>query len=1353
MAEKIIALEARISYEESRKEATKFLESQRKVKQSIIDLRSVNKDLNKQLKAVNDDATIFLDERRKKRRLLTAQIVNNENALKKLAVQYRQDGKNLETLNKTVGAYKQLTQELSKVRERVKNIQAAGGIANPKDVERLKQLNARLREIDASAGQFQRNVGNYKSAFASVSQSLRGGLIAAGLAVGVQEVTQAIRGGITTYANFSQQIQILGAVSGATSEELKQLEDDAKRIGETSQFTAQQVAELQTSFARLGFSTQEILAATEATKDFAIATGEDLPRTAQVVATTIRAYGLAATESRRVTDTLTEAFNSSAIQLEDFAEASKLLAPISNTLGISLEESSAAIGILGDNGLSGTIATQTLSSSLLRLADDSKKYAAAAEELGVTVFNQQGEFVGLAELVRQLDESTADLTRQERLAAIGKIVGIQSAKNFALLLNAQKEATADGATETLRGADALEKFTRQLEQAEGAAARTASIVEDTLAQDFNKFNSALEGLAVRIGTTFDNSLRGVTQFATGFVGQVSQAFDVVISAVQPLVDAVARINDALGFTSILAAAVRLAFSVLANALGAALIVITKLAQGVAIILEGFRALPRFINQNRLLFGTLATAIAFFNKQLIIATASQLALNASWTAAIVIARGLAVGQALATAATTAFTTATRILGVAFATNPIGIFATAIGLLVLGLKAAFDNSQTVRNAVNGLGRATKELFAIFTETIGAFVTGIKQLLDGDLQGAFKSFNTLLININPTTLAFSLGKRLANAYNKGFEENINFEQQQVFDRALEDLKNGTSRYSAQIGEAQFTIEEQQQQIHERALNNLKNFSNNINQEIESDADETGLIINQSYEQLKQRQKELKEQIRNTKLSGGDTKELEAEYTALTKRLNEANRLFDKQQKATKALAKTGIALLNDELRKLQEKLSNAVSAQAFLSIQKQIEDTENQILQLQIKYDTFKSDFDSLQTVSVSPIDIINLDTVEQARNLLDSIKSDDFELFDLDKALNDLQNITNITDLENKARIENEKETADIIKSIREGTAEFTKKVEKEKNESLKSERLEQEREIADFLISQSGRIVSNLLNREQQAFEANQEQRIESLENEYNRRILLAEGNTAEQERLEQELADRREEIERESARKRQAIARKEAIIQTALSVLEASPDPLRIAFAVATGLVNQLLINEQQFEKGTVLGQNKMTDKLFALGTILKGDRHGQNGSKGIPILNSKTGQPYGYAEDGEAIMTRSTTQNQKSLGLTSFYNQIHGGRSFGGQLPPEELRSAIVSYLKPNNFQFKTPARTIFRAGTVLNSQQAQQVISESLNANQLKEIIIGAVESLPPQVVEIKQLVRESDKLIQLQQNSISA
>jgi TP901 family phage tail tape measure protein len=453
------------------------------------------------------------------------------------------------TANTGKGSYRDLQKTLTSLKTTFKNLsEEERKFGKGRELQRkIRQIDGELKRLDRSLGDNFRNVGNYRSALSGFGNSLKGALGAAGVVVGVNEIRRAMQEAINVYSKFNEEQAKLGAISRSINNPtaLAALEEDALRLGATTEKTASQVTQLQIAYARAGFSVDEILAATEATLDLSTATGEDLTRSSEVAANNLRAFQLAAGETGRVTDVITASINSSNQALEDYAEASKLLAPIANTLNVSIEEASAVIGILADNGLKGSIATQSFTTSLQNLTNESSKQARAAKDLGVEIFNQEGQFLGFTEVIRNLNKALAGKTAQEKLSAISAIFGARATRNWAILLNAQKEATVDGTTAFFEGADAIEAYTKQLEQSEGAAKTAADFIRDTLAGDIKVLESTIEGAQLNFVAKFEDELRAGVQIATQVIRDLSSVLDQLVTIFTPAARAIKEFSEAI----------------------------------------------------------------------------------------------------------------------------------------------------------------------------------------------------------------------------------------------------------------------------------------------------------------------------------------------------------------------------------------------------------------------------------------------------------------------------------------------------------------------------------------------------------------------------------------------------------------------------------------------------------------------------------------------------------------------------------------------------------------------------------------------------------------------------------------
>lgn len=309
---------------------------------------------------------------------------------------------------------------------------------------------------------------------------------------------RAIIGGISgvvkSFAKFEAQMAAVKAISGASEEQFKELTDSARELGETTVFTATEVGKLQEEFARLGFTTPEILAAQQATLDLAAATGENLKSAAAIAGSSLRAFGLEAEQIVRVTNVMGASFTGSALNLERFTQSMKFAAPVAKTAGFTIEETGAMLMVLADAGLHGSIAGNALKNIFLRLGDANSKLN---KSLGFTV---QG-LPQLIEEMKKMKAATFDLTDATEL------LDKRSAPAFLVLL---------------RNIDELELQLDVLNEAEGNISRMAAIRLDTLAGDFTLLQSATEGLGIAIGEVFDFSMRKSIQSLTAWVQALTQ---------------------------------------------------------------------------------------------------------------------------------------------------------------------------------------------------------------------------------------------------------------------------------------------------------------------------------------------------------------------------------------------------------------------------------------------------------------------------------------------------------------------------------------------------------------------------------------------------------------------------------------------------------------------------------------------------------------------------------------------------------------------------------------------------------------------------------------------------------------
>ena len=389
------------------------------------------------------------------------------------------------TLNRSKqGSMTALSIELGRNKQRYRDLSAAqranvnvGG----KLLSTIKQQDANIKKLDASIGNNARSVGNYGIALKGVTQLLG----ALGLAGGIALVVRGMRDMIGIFSGFEKQAAKVRAISGATDAEFKLLTDDAKRLGESTEKTATQVGELQLAFARVGLTTPQIIAATEATLDLSTAIDEDLAQSAEVAAKTVKGFNLTAEETTRVTDVMALAISSSALTLNAFQDAMKTVAPVALAVNSTLESTTAVLSALVDAGLDASTAGTSLRNIFIEL-----------ETKGLT----------WDEAMQQVRDSTNKVKTATEL--FGK-----RASTAALIIANNSEK--------------IDTLTISYENAAGSAKAMADIMRDTLTGDVDIATSALQGMVIQIGEKLTPILRAIVKAFTFFINNLETFAKVV----------------------------------------------------------------------------------------------------------------------------------------------------------------------------------------------------------------------------------------------------------------------------------------------------------------------------------------------------------------------------------------------------------------------------------------------------------------------------------------------------------------------------------------------------------------------------------------------------------------------------------------------------------------------------------------------------------------------------------------------------------------------------------------------------------------------------------------------------------
>ena len=361
----------------------------------------------------------------------------------------------------------------------------------------LARIRTAMGGVEGGVASLGRRMGNLALGMAPVA-------LAAGVLLG------SFGACVGVAAGFEDQMAKVGAVSRASSEEMAALEATARELGATTQFTAVQVGQAEQYLAMAGFSAKENIAALPGVLNLAAATATDLGRAADISSDILSAFGLQAEQMTRVADVLALTCATANTNMEFLGDTMKYVAPVARMAGLSLEETAAMAGLLGNVGIKGSQAGTTLKAMLNKMAAPTKEAQELFQKLGVTVKDSAGNLRSPVAVLGEMAAGLKNLGTAEQIAAMKTIVGEEAIAGFSELI--QKE-----------GIGAIADYARQLEAGGGSAAEMAARMNDTLAGSLRGLGSAWESVQITVGKLFLPAVRAAVDAVTGFLRLLDKA--------------------------------------------------------------------------------------------------------------------------------------------------------------------------------------------------------------------------------------------------------------------------------------------------------------------------------------------------------------------------------------------------------------------------------------------------------------------------------------------------------------------------------------------------------------------------------------------------------------------------------------------------------------------------------------------------------------------------------------------------------------------------------------------------------------------------------------------------------------
>lgn len=249
-----------------------------------------------------------------------------------------------------------------------------------------------------------------------VGSMIKGMVGAQAVISGFQKMIGLFKSGVQSIVDFEAANSKLAAILGTTSNNIKDMTADARRLGAATKYTAAEATNLQIELAKLGFSRKEILQSTEGILKFAQATGADLPEAAALAGAALRMFDAETRETERYVSAMAVATTKSALSFSYLQTAMPIVGPVAKAFNFQIEDTLALLGKLADAGFDASMSATATRNILLNLADGSGKLAKA---LGGPVNTLPELVAGLKKLKEQgVDlNTTLELTDKRSVAA------------------------------------------------------------------------------------------------------------------------------------------------------------------------------------------------------------------------------------------------------------------------------------------------------------------------------------------------------------------------------------------------------------------------------------------------------------------------------------------------------------------------------------------------------------------------------------------------------------------------------------------------------------------------------------------------------------------------------------------------------------------------------------------------------------------------------------------------------------------------------------------------------------------------------------------------------------------------
>lgn len=307
--------------------------------------------------------------------------------------------------------------------------------------------------------------------------------------------------------DFEKSMSNVKAISGATGREFDDLRQKALDLGQSTVFSATDVANAMTEMAKAGWTSQQIMSGMQGVLDATAASGEELSTVATIVADAITTFGLSASESTKVADLLSKSANAGTISVTDLGESLKYVGPVAKTMGFNIEDVVTAITAMSQAGIKGSQAGTSLRTMFARLVKPTDDVKIAMDQLGIVLTDSEGNFKSMNTILEEMRTTFQTLTPEQQTYYSAILAGQEGMSGLNALLGMSQQE--------------YDNLSLSMKTASGTAKGTAEIMQDNLAGAVEQMTGSLESAGIAIGSKLTPKVRTIT----GWIEDLTDRFN------------------------------------------------------------------------------------------------------------------------------------------------------------------------------------------------------------------------------------------------------------------------------------------------------------------------------------------------------------------------------------------------------------------------------------------------------------------------------------------------------------------------------------------------------------------------------------------------------------------------------------------------------------------------------------------------------------------------------------------------------------------------------------------------------------------------------------------------------------